>query len=99
MSITTSFIRASFECHRPDNSVIEIIYKYFANFETLAKSENWEEILSQGTVALQAAKTTDRTNDEAKICAQLTSTAFYLGDYTLALKHANRCHELSEEFV
>ncbi len=48
---------------------------------------------------MKAAATTRRTNDEAKICAQLTSTAFYLGDYTLALKHANRCHELSEEFV
>ena len=77
----------------------EVINKYFVSFETLAKSEKWEEIISQGTAALQAAKTTGRTADEAKICAQLTSTAFYLGDYTIALKHANRCHELSDKFV
>lgn len=99
MSLHTSFVGASLESYLPDNSALEIVYKYFADFETLAKSENWEEILSQGTVALQAAKTTGSTNDEAKICAQLTSTAFYLGDYNLALKHANRCHELSEEFI
>ena len=99
MSVTTAFVGASLECYRSDNSAIEVINNYFADFETLAKSEKWEEIISQGTTALQAAKTIGRTNDEAKICAQLTSTAFYLGDYTLALKYASRCHELSEEFV
>lgn len=99
MSVTTSFVGASLECYHPDNGAIEIINKYFEDFETLAKSEKWEEIISQGTVALQIAKTTGRKNDEAKICAQLTSTAFYMGDYTLALKHAYRCRELSEEFV
>src|SRR5579862_296727 len=82
-----------------DNSAIEVINKYFEDFETLAKSEKWKEILSQGTAALKAAETAGRTNDQAKICAQLTSTTFYLGDYTLALKYANRCHELSQEFV
>lgn len=99
MTVTTSFVGSSLECYHPDNAAIEIINKYFEDFETLAKSEKWEEIISQGTTALQAAKMTGRTNDEAKICAQLTSTAFYLGDYTLALKHANSCHQLSEEFV
>lgn len=100
MSVPASFVGASLvESYRPDNSVIETVNKYFENFEILAKSENWEEIISQGTAALRAAKATGRTNDEAKIYAQITSTAFYLGDYTLALKHATRCRELSEEFV
>ncbi len=99
MNVATPFVGASTECYPPDNTAIKIINKYFESFETLAKTEKWEEIISQGTAALQAAKTTGRTNDEAKICAQLTSTAFYLGDYILALNHADRCHELSEWFV
>lgn len=99
MIVTKSQVAASQESYRPDKSAIEIISKYFENFEALAKSEKWEEIISQGTVALKAAEATERTNDEAKICAQLTSSAFYQGDYTLALKYVNRCHELSEEFV
>lgn len=99
MNATSSFVGTSLEFHRPDNSAIETINKYFENFETLAKSEKWEEIISEGTTALKAAKAIGRTNDEAKISAQLTSTAFYQGDYILALKYANRCHELSEEFV
>ncbi len=83
----------------PDNVAIDIVIKYFKDFEILAKNEKWDEIIFQGTAALQAAKMMGRTGDEAKICAQLTSTAFYMGDYELALKHANRCHELSEEFI
>lgn len=82
----------------PNINTINIIKSYFENFEALAKSENWKEIISQGTVALDAAKILNNPHDEAKICAQLTSTAFYLGDYTQALVYANRCHELSGEF-
>ncbi len=80
-----------------DNS-IHIIETYFKNFESLAQSEQWKEILSQGIGALEAARKSDRPQDEAKICAQLTSTTFYLGDYDQALVYANRCHELSEKF-
>jgi tetratricopeptide (TPR) repeat protein len=79
----------------PSSEAIEL---YFKNFETLAKSEKWNEILSQGTLALAAAEKANRPRDAAKICAQLTSTTFYLGDYPQALRYANRCHELSEEF-
>lgn len=78
---------------------IDLIELYFKNFEILSKSEKWEEIISQGAAALQAAKKAGRSHDEAKICAQLTSTSFYLGDYDQALFYANRCHELAEKFV
>lgn len=78
---------------------IDIINKYFEAFEGLSKSEKWDEIIFQGEIALDAAKKANRTQDEAKICAQLTSTAFYLGNYNQALMYANRVHELSEEFV
>lgn len=77
----------------------DVIDAYFKNFEDLSKSEKWEEILAQGSAALKIAQATNRPRDEAKICAQLTSTSFYLGDYHQALIYANRCHELSEEFV
>jgi len=78
---------------------IDVIEVYFKDFEGLSKSEKWEEIISKGTIALEVAKKANRSQDEAKICAQLTSTAFYLGDYNQALIYANRCHSLSEEFV
>lgn len=77
----------------------DLINNYLEAFESLSKSEKWETILLQGTLALNAAKEANRTQDEAKICAQLTSTAFYLGDYNQALIYANRVHELSKEFV
>jgi tetratricopeptide (TPR) repeat protein len=65
----------------------------------LAKQEKWKDIISRGTEALIDAKDANRVQDEAKICAQLTSTSFYLGDYPQALVYANRCHELSSEFT
>lgn len=99
MRVTTSPLGASLESYRPDHSATEVINQYFEDFETLAKREKWEEIISQGTIALKAAETAGRKTDEAKISAQLTSSSFYLGDYTKALQFANRCHELSEEFV
>ncbi len=72
---------------------------YFTRFEALAKAEKWEEIIAEGTAALDTAVKEDRLYDEAKICAQLTSSSFYLGDYAQALLYANRCHELSESFT
>lgn len=76
----------------------DMIEAYFKNFEALAKAEQWEEIIAQGSAALEAAKKSNRSSDEAKICAQLTSTAFYMGDYDQALIYATRCHELAEKF-
>lgn len=78
---------------------IAVIETYFNNFEALSKSEKWKEIISQGDLATKAAKKANRSHDEAKICAQLTSSAFFLGNYDLAIKYARRCHELSEEFL
>lgn len=99
MNSTTPLIGTPSEySHFTDNS-IETIEAYFKNFESLAKTEQWEEIISQGTMALETARKSERPQDEAKICAQLTSTAFYLGDYPRALVYAHRCHELSERFV
>jgi len=54
--------------------------------------------MSQGMRVLQAARASGRVKDEAKICAQLTSTSFYQGEYAKALEYANRCHELSKKF-
>lgn len=76
----------------------EIIQNYFNNFATLAQNEQWADIISEGTIALNAAKEIKSPSDEAKICAQLTSTFFYKGDYTEARIYATRCHELAEEF-
>ena len=78
---------------------IDVLETHFKDFESLAKAEKWEEIFSQGMVALETARKMERLQDEAKICAQLTSTAFYLGAYIQALVYAHRCHELSERFV
>ena len=96
-TVTASAISGHQFIHSIDDS-IHMIETYFKNFESLARSEQWKEILFQGTMALEAARKSDRPQDEAKICAQLTSTAFYLGDYDQALIYANRCHELSEKF-
>lgn len=95
----STFTDPSHKCHYRSTETNDVIDNYFENFEGLSKSEKWEEIISQGTIALETAKKANRSQDEATICAQLTSTAFYLGDYNQALMHANRCHELSEEFV
>lgn len=78
-----------------DSNIIET---YFKNFEILSKSEKWEDIIAQGAVALDVAKKSNRYSDEAKISAQLTSTAFYMGNYDQALIFATRCHELAEKF-
>lgn len=72
---------------------------YLDRFESLAKAEEWEEIIAEGTIALEQAKKEGHLQDEAKICAQLTSSAFYLGDYAQALIYAKLCHELAEEFI
>ncbi len=76
----------------------KILESYFSHFKTLSASESWQEILLEGSLALEAAKALGRASDEAKICAQLTSTTFYLGDYKKALGYATRCHTLSEHF-
>lgn len=82
--------------HLEERSSEAILAAYFRDFAELAKGEKWEEILSQGERALYAAKELKRAQDAAKICAQLTSTAFYRGDYELALTYAARCHEMAE---
>ena len=74
------------------------IEDYFKNFESLSKLEKWDNIITQGSAALEIARNFHRHREEAKIYAQLTSTAFYMGDYTQALLYANHCHELSELF-
>lgn len=68
------------------------------NFETLSKLEKWDDIISQGTIALAEARKEKKLPEEAKICAQLTSTSFYQGNYLEALSFAERCHELAEDF-
>ena len=76
----------------------DTIEVYFSNFEDLCKSEKWEEIIVLGSIALEEAKKANRRQDRAKICAQLTSTAFYLGNYFQALIYAKLCYRLSKEF-
>lgn len=77
---------------------LDLVAAYFKNFESLAAAENWDEILTHGTKALEHARLGKRIQDEAKISSQLTSTAFYKGDYELALKHVLRSIELSKSF-
>ena len=94
----TSFVKSSPQDLQQSPKILDTIGNYFKNFEELSESEEWEKIISEATIALEEAKKTNRPKDEAKICAQLTSSAFYLGDYDKSLVYANRCHELSEEF-
>lgn len=77
----------------------DAIQTYFTNFETLAKAEKWDDIIFQGTRALEEARKKESLPEEAKIYAQLTSTSFYQGNYSQALVYANRCHELSKNFT
>lgn len=77
----------------------DAILIYFQKFEQLAKLEQWKEIVALGERALQYAKVTNRLQDEAKICAQLTSTSFYQGNFDQACLYASRCHELSQSFT
>ena len=81
-----------------DKSDERMIKGYFNHFDRLTKAEKWEEIIAQGLAALEAAKRSHRQDDEAKICAQLTSTFFYQGNYDQSLTYAKRCHELSGNF-
>jgi tetratricopeptide (TPR) repeat protein len=83
---------------RPHFHWAYLIDNYFDNFKQLKEEAKWDEIILQGTRALDAARRLGRPVDEAKIAAQLTSTSFYQGDYESALKYANCCHELSEHF-
>ena len=68
ISNTSSFVCISREA-------MDIIDTYLNCFESLTIAENWDEIMSQGTRALQATRASERVKDEAKICAQLTSTS------------------------
>ena len=70
----------------------------FKNFEELAESDNWKEAIAKGSQLIEIAHKTERFKEEAKICAQLTATSFYLGDYNQALSYVKRCRELSKEF-
>lgn len=78
---------------------LDSIQTYFQQFEQLSKSEKWDDIYSLGKKALEEAQKAKRLSAEAKICAQLTSTTFYQGNYAEALEFANRCKILSEEFT
>ncbi len=113
MSIKTSFLICTFysataclgsittSSGNPSLSIntVDPIETYFKNFETLSKSENWKEIIAQGNIALEFAKKANRPEDEAKICSQLGSVAFYLGDYAQVLVYTNRCYDLSKDFL
>ena len=83
------------ESSQPQENVIN---RYSQNFSILCQEENWKEILSQGNAALEEVRTLGKTKEEAIICAQLTSTAFFQGNYSQALQYAQQCHNLSEEF-
>lgn len=76
----------------------DTIAVYFKNFEKLSKLEKWEEIISQGKIALESAHQSNRQSDEALISTQLASTSFFMGNYRQALTYANRCNDLAREF-
>ncbi len=81
-----------------DKDDVKMIKDYFNHFDRLSKAEKWEEIISRGLVALEAAQRSRLQDDEAKIIAQLTSVSFYQGNYEQTLQFAKRCHELGENF-
>lgn len=96
--MTFPSISGPIEFHYTLPSNTNAIDEYFQQFKSLSREENWNEIIDKGTKALTCARETGRVKDEAKICAQLTSTYFYKGNYPQALIHVERCHELSEHF-
>lgn len=75
-----------------------VIQAYFKNFE-LFKKTNWPAIMKEGVIALETAHSLGRGQDEVKICAQLASTSFYLGNYPQVLIYADRCEKLAEHFT
>ncbi len=77
----------------------DAIENYFRDFEILSDMGSWSELFEKGVRALDISIKEDRVKDQAKICAQLTSVAFYQGNYDKALTYAKMCHNLSEEFV
>lgn len=78
--------------------VVDVIATYFENFENLCETEQWDEIISQGTPALEAAEKMDRQADEAKICAELSTAYFNKGDYETAFRYVKQCQDLSNNF-
>lgn len=74
------------------------IETFMKSFDALTDESNWKAIVAQGEEALNAAETLEQPITEAKIHAHLTSINYYLGNYDLALMHANRCDELSAHF-
>jgi tetratricopeptide (TPR) repeat protein len=88
---------SSEEVSRTSQIEVSKLAEFQNSFEVLAKNEKWEEILSLGSLAFEEAKKFGKIQEEAKICAQLTSTCFYQGNYPRALEYVHRCHQLSEE--
>jgi tetratricopeptide (TPR) repeat protein len=76
----------------------DAVEDYFKTYTSLFREEKWNDILIKGQYALIICDKNDQKKEKAKICAQLTSIAYYLGNYDLALQYANECHKLSEEF-
>ena len=71
-----------------------IIARYFEQFETLSQAEDWDAIIALGINAIESTQQARRPKDEAKICAQLTTTLFNKGQYAQALPYAQQCGEL-----
>lgn len=79
-------------------SLDQTLERYFTQFESLAHSEDWNRILDLGNQVLNTPGIEKKPHDQAKILAQLTSTAFYLGDFDRASEYADRCMYLSKDF-
>ncbi len=77
----------------------DVVKEYFETFTSLSREEKWNDLLNKGQKALAVCREKSLKKEEAKICAQLTSTSYYQGNYDLALQYANKCHDLSKEFT
>lgn len=72
-----------------------VIEQFYSDFKILEKEKKWSEIVSAGKVALEEAKSKDNFHDEARICAIVTSSLFYLGQFNEGFDYANRCKDVS----
>lgn len=77
----------------------ESLKEYLSLYKSLAQTEQWEKILTLGTLALNSSKATKDASREAKITAELSFAYYSLEKFEMFKIFSQRCHEISENFI